>query len=77
MAMAVSLIYWRVGIYYVRTARECRRLLASSRSPLYTAFGEALDGIVTVRAFSAEKGLLNVSSHRKHDADFSQGMYKE
>jgi ABC-type multidrug transport system fused ATPase/permease subunit len=61
LAVAVSVIYWRLGVHYVRTARECRRLLASSRSPLYTAFGEALDGIVTVRAFSAEQGLLAVS----------------
>jgi hypothetical protein len=32
---------------------------ANTRSPIYADFGEALDGIVTVRAFSAERRFLN------------------
>ena len=32
---------------------------ANSRSPIYSGFGEMLDGLVTVRAFSAERRFLN------------------
>jgi hypothetical protein len=32
---------------------------SNSRSPIFSDFGELLEGIVTVRAFSAEKRFLN------------------
>jgi len=39
---------------------------SNSRSPIFSDFGELLDGIVTVRAFSAEKRFLN-NFHLKID----------
>ena len=32
---------------------------SNTRSPIFSDFGEILEGIVTVRAFSAEKRFLN------------------
>ena len=32
---------------------------SNTRSPIFSDFGEVLEGIVTVRAFSAEKRFLN------------------
>ena len=40
------------------TGRDLRRLDSTSRSPIFAAFGETLEGIVTVRAFSAERRFL-------------------
>ena len=39
---------------------------SNSRSPIFSGFGELLEGIVTVRAFSAEKQFLD-SLHTKVD----------
>lgn len=39
---------------------------SNSRSPIFSDFGELLEGIVTVRAFAAENRFLN-SLHRKID----------
>jgi len=39
---------------------------SNSRSPIFSGFGELLEGIVTVRAFSAEQRFLD-SLHAKVD----------
>jgi hypothetical protein len=39
---------------------------SNSKSPIFSDFGELLEGIVTVRAFSAEKAFLN-NLHTKTD----------
>jgi ABC-type multidrug transport system fused ATPase/permease subunit len=39
--------------------RDLRRMESNSRSPIFASFGETLEGIVTVRAFSAERRFLN------------------
>ena len=40
---------------YRYTSRELRRLDSVSRSPIYAHFDETLTGVVTIRAFHAEK----------------------
>ena len=37
--------------FFVATAREVKRLEATCRSPLYTAFSEAISGLHTIRAY--------------------------
>lgn len=49
---------------YVRAARDLRRLESVSRSPIFSAFSELLQGISTVRAFAAEKRLLRECTDR-------------
>ena len=44
---------------YLNTGRDLRRMESNTRSPIFSDFGEILEGIVTVRAFSAEKRFLN------------------
>ncbi|KAJ7725658.1 hypothetical protein DFH07DRAFT_716715, partial [Mycena maculata] len=44
---------------YLSTGRDLRRIEANLRSPIYSDFGELLQGIVTVRAFSAERRFLD------------------
>ena len=53
-AVVISYLYWRYSIVYLRVGRSLRRLESTLRSPIYSGFAELLDGIVTVRAFSAE-----------------------
>ena len=44
--------------YYIRTSRELSRLESTSRSPIYALFSETLDGLSTIRAYKAQKRLI-------------------
>ncbi|KAJ7035492.1 hypothetical protein C8F04DRAFT_1221175 [Mycena alexandri] len=57
-AAIISLMYRFLAIGYVNTGRDLRRMESNNRSPIFSDFGEVLTGIVTVRAFSAEKRFL-------------------
>lgn len=54
-AFFLGLAYRALAIGYLNTGRDLRRMESNSRSPIFSGFGEILDGIVTVRAFSAEQ----------------------
>nr|GAT50560.1 ABC bile acid [Mycena chlorophos] len=58
-AVVLGYIYYRLAIGYLNTGRDLRRMESNSRSPIYSDFGELLEGIVTVRAFSAESRFLD------------------
>ena len=51
---------------YIETGRDLRRMEANTRSPIFSEFAELLEGIVTVRAFSAERRFLD-NLHMKID----------
>ncbi|EIN03587.1 multidrug resistance-associated ABC transporter [Punctularia strigosozonata HHB-11173 SS5] len=58
-AVLIGLVYRHLAIGYLNTGRDLRRMESNSRSPIFSGFGELLEGIVTVRAFSAESKFLN------------------
>ncbi|KAJ7079446.1 P-loop containing nucleoside triphosphate hydrolase protein [Mycena belliarum] len=41
--------------YYLITSKQLRRLELGSKSPLYTLFGTTISGLITVRAYRAQK----------------------
>ncbi|CAO1622047.1 unnamed protein product [Parajaminaea phylloscopi] len=49
---------------YIRAARDLRRLESVSRSPIFSAFSELLQGIGTVRAYAAESRMLKECTDR-------------
>ncbi|KAJ7104541.1 hypothetical protein C8R43DRAFT_906911 [Mycena crocata] len=53
------LAYYKLSLGYLRCSRDLRRMEANTRSPVFTGFSELLEGIVTVRAFGAEKRFLD------------------
>ena len=65
-ALVIGLTYRALAIGYLNTGRDLRRMESNSRSPIFSDFGELLEGIVTVRAFSAEKRFLD-NLHLKID----------
>ncbi|KAF9258420.1 hypothetical protein L218DRAFT_934784 [Marasmius fiardii PR-910] len=65
-ATVFGFIYRELAIAYLNTGRDLRRMEANSRSPIFSHFGELLEGIVTVRAFSAERQFLD-GLHKKID----------
>ncbi|TDL21671.1 multidrug resistance-associated ABC transporter [Rickenella mellea] len=63
-AIVIGMLYYRLAIGYLNTGPDLRRMENISRSPIYSGFGELLEGIVTVRAFSAEQRFLDVLHKR-------------
>jgi ATP-binding cassette subfamily C (CFTR/MRP) protein 1 len=45
--------------FYVSTTRQLKRLESVSRSPIYSLFGESLNGINTIRAFKAQPRFID------------------
>eukprot|EP00560_Eucampia_antarctica_P007002 CAMPEP_0197828720 /NCGR_PEP_ID=MMETSP1437-20131217/5242_1 /TAXON_ID=49252 ORGANISM="Eucampia antarctica, Strain CCMP1452" /NCGR_SAMPLE_ID=MMETSP1437 /ASSEMBLY_ACC=CAM_ASM_001096 /LENGTH=1315 /DNA_ID=CAMNT_0043430055 /DNA_START=350 /DNA_END=4300 /DNA_ORIENTATION=+ len=45
--------------YFTKTYRELKRLDSVARSPIYALLGETLDGVATIRSYSAETSLKN------------------
>jgi ABC-type multidrug transport system fused ATPase/permease subunit len=58
-AFAIGFVYYRLAIGYLNTGRDLRRMESNARSPIFSGFGELLEGIVTVRAFAVEKKFLD------------------
>lgn len=65
-ATILGFVYRELSIGYLNTGRDLRRMESNSRSPIFSDFSELLEGIVTVRAFSAEKRFLD-NIHTKID----------
>ncbi|KAJ7505211.1 hypothetical protein B0H11DRAFT_1977471 [Mycena galericulata] len=66
-ATIIGYFYRVLARGYLNTGRDLRRMESNSRSPIFSDFAALLDGIVTVRAFSAEKRLMN-KLHERLDA---------
>ncbi|RDX45811.1 multidrug resistance-associated ABC transporter [Lentinus brumalis] len=58
-AVFLGFFYRHAAIAYLNTGRDIRRMESNTRSPIFANFSELLEGIVTVRAFSAEERFLN------------------
>ena len=54
----ISLIYFAIGQFYIRSSRDLKRLESVQRSPIYQHFGETLSGVVTIRAYGEERRFI-------------------
>ncbi|KAJ7054740.1 hypothetical protein C8F01DRAFT_1374331 [Mycena amicta] len=58
-AVIIGYFYYTLAVSYLNTGRDLRRMESNSRSPIFSDFAELLHGIVTVRAFGAERRFLD------------------
>ncbi|KAF8502971.1 hypothetical protein JB92DRAFT_3123623 [Gautieria morchelliformis] len=65
-AVVIGYVYYQLGVGYLNTGRDLRRMESNSRSPIFSNFSELLSGIVTVRAFASERRFLD-NLHSKID----------
>ena len=54
LLVPVMVAYYYIQGFYRRTSTELKRLESVSRSPIYSSFSQALDGVSTIRAFGAQ-----------------------
>ena len=47
-----------VAARYIRASRDLRRIESTARSPIFSGYAQALKGIATIRAFTAETRLI-------------------
>ncbi|XP_068762329.1 ATP-binding cassette sub-family C member 4-like [Montipora capricornis] len=59
-AIASVGVFLLMARYYLRSARDLRRLEAVNRSPVLSHFSETLEGLVHIRAFKKENRFLEV-----------------
>ena len=66
--LPLGAFYMYTQNYYIPTSRELKRLDSVSRSPIFSAFSEVLEGVSTIRAFRAEQRFV-AEEHRRLDAN--------
>ncbi|KAG6642050.1 ABC transporter C family member 2-like [Carya illinoinensis] len=59
--MPLLVLFYAAYLYYQSTAREVKRLDSISRSPVYAQFGEALNGLATIRAYKAYDRMADIN----------------
>ncbi|PIA19108.1 hypothetical protein COEREDRAFT_90472 [Coemansia reversa NRRL 1564] len=53
-AIIIAMTYWIIGVLYLSASREIKRFESVTKSPIYTHFGETLNGVSTIRAYGQE-----------------------
>jgi len=64
----ISFFYFIFASKYRNTAREVQRLDSISKSPIYTAFSEALNGCTTIQAYGANE---RFEAGNRHKVDYN------
>ncbi|PIA50779.1 hypothetical protein AQUCO_01200196v1 [Aquilegia coerulea] len=59
--MPLLVLFYAAYVYYQTTAREAKRLDSISRSPVYAQFGEALNGLSSIRAYKAYDRMAKIN----------------
>ena len=52
--LPIAFLYYMVQRFYVSSSRQLRRIESSTRSPIYSWFGESVSGVTTVKAYRLE-----------------------
>ncbi len=52
LLLPLSILFFKTQSYFRHSSRELKRLDGVSRSPLYSFFGEVLQGLTTIRSFN-------------------------
>ncbi|KAM7270988.1 hypothetical protein ACFE04_030202 [Oxalis oulophora] len=61
--MPLLVLFYAAYLYYQSTAREVKRLDSVTRSPVYAQFGEALNGLSTIRAYKAYDRMATINGN--------------
>ncbi|KAM0052069.1 putative ABC-type xenobiotic transporter [Helianthus debilis subsp. tardiflorus] len=59
--MPLLFLFYTAYLYYQSTSREVKRLDSITRSPVYAQFGEALNGLSSIRAYKAYDRMATIN----------------
>ncbi|XP_063601958.1 ATP-binding cassette sub-family C member 3-like [Penaeus indicus] len=62
--LPVMLLYYLVQVVYIASSRQLKRIESVSKSPIYSHFGETLQGVTVIRAYKRQEE-FNEESQRK------------
>lgn len=57
----IIFVYWKIQQYYVASSRELQRLDNISKSPIFSHFGESLQGAPSIRAYGVRERFLRIN----------------
>lgn len=60
----ITIMYFLIGMFYINSSRDLKRLESVQRSPLYQQFGETLSGMTTIRAYGDERRFIRENMHK-------------
>ena len=63
----ITAIFTVIGIAYLRSSVELKRLESVSRSPIFQHFGETLNGVSTIRAYGDEQRFIRENLRKIND----------
>ncbi|KAI9315485.1 P-loop containing nucleoside triphosphate hydrolase protein [Dichotomocladium elegans] len=67
VACVAAFCYFAMGLLYLRSSRELKRINSISRSPIYSHFTETLGGTSTIRAFNQQRRFLSLMYEKLDD----------
>ncbi|KAK0521422.1 hypothetical protein OC834_006672 [Tilletia horrida] len=73
IVVVVAVLVYVIRLYYLPNSRQLRRLEMSSKSPLYTLFGDSTTGLAVIRAFGRERTLTKL--HIKYTDESQRPHY--
>ncbi|CAI0545470.1 unnamed protein product [Linum tenue] len=59
--MPLLILFYSAYLFYQTTSREVKRLDSITRSPVYAQFGEALNGLSSIRAYKAYDRIADIN----------------
>lgn len=72
VVIPLAFVYKRIQTYYLATSRELKRLDATTKSPIFSNFGETLGGLSTIRAYEQQKRFIQ---HNQNQIDRNLQAY--
>ncbi|CAF4606534.1 unnamed protein product [Rotaria socialis] len=59
----LAILFSFIQRVYVASSRQLRRLDSTTRSPVYSNFGETVQGLSSIRAYNAQQRFIDMSDH--------------
>nr|XP_027211385.1 canalicular multispecific organic anion transporter 2-like [Penaeus vannamei] len=62
--LPIAVIYYLIHIVYIASSRQLKRIESVSKSPIYSHFGETLQGVSVIRAYRREQEFYEESQRK-------------